>query len=305
MAVATNLARARNRYTAVCLLSGLDETGVHPRSVVVPELDRAIEVKIASTEDDWRQAFQLVADSYRWRGYERPGQHSLRFTPYHALPDTVVLVAKLGERVLATFSLIADNHLLGLPLERLYPVEVGRLRDAGRRIVETSCLADKGLGTREFLHVFLAMIRLGWHHALTHAAYANATNVITVNPRHRSFYTKLLGYLPLGPVRTYEQVEGHPAEAYMIDAEKMRERSPRMHAAIFGSRTAPGTLCVRRMPEELVRRFAAHSTQTDVATIDRLLERLRRGHPRRWGCPAQLDPVGMSSILTTLALRRG
>src|SRR5262249_61607722 len=72
-----------------------------PWSVRVPNISRDIRVKIASTRAEWEEAFQLVADSYQARGYEVPGAGDFRFTSYHALPDTVTIVAKEHERIVA------------------------------------------------------------------------------------------------------------------------------------------------------------------------------------------------------------
>ena len=97
-----------------------------PRPIPVSGVARPIEVKIASTESEWEQAFQLAASSYQARGYETPGTSRLRFTPYHALPDTITLVAKHQDEVVATLSIVQDNILLGLPMEDVYADEIDK-----------------------------------------------------------------------------------------------------------------------------------------------------------------------------------
>jgi hypothetical protein len=77
-----------------------------PWPIQVPGLARNVHVKIASARPEWTQAFALVAASYRARGYQRANGTALRFTPYHALPDTVTFVAKHGDTVIATLSLV-------------------------------------------------------------------------------------------------------------------------------------------------------------------------------------------------------
>src|SRR5262249_50763176 len=171
-----------------------------PWAVRVPNISRDIRVKIASTRAEWEDAFQLVADSYQARGYEVPGAGDYRFTSYHALPDTIVLVAKEKDRVIATMSVVMDNSLLGLPMEAIYAAEIQQLRRAGRRLAEVGNLADSRLGTREFIQVFLGLIQLAWQH---HVGHGGDTAVITVNPRHRAFFTKGLGLSPFGPCRAH------------------------------------------------------------------------------------------------------
>ena len=250
-----------------------------PASVPVAGLRRAVEVKIASTRQEWEEAFQLVADNYQARGYEA-GDCDCRFTSYHALPESVVLVAKTEGQVVATFSLVPDNTLLGLPLEGLYRDEIQELRRHGRHIFETTCLADRDLGLREFVQVFQALIGLAWQYGV---ARGGDTNVITINPRHRSFYTKALGYVPLGPWQSYPAVQGHPAEAYFLDPRLMRAKAPEAHARIFGEPLPPEALRAPRMPAALVRHFARNSSQTDPRLVEEILRYVETcGSPRRW-----------------------
>src|SRR4051812_5600719 len=69
---------------------GLEKTD--PRSIPVPRIARDIRVKIASERAEWKDAFQLVALNYQAVGYEAPLSSKVRFTPYHALPDTVTFI---------------------------------------------------------------------------------------------------------------------------------------------------------------------------------------------------------------------
>jgi hypothetical protein len=157
------------------------------RPVPVAGVSREICVKIATTRSEWEDAFRLVARTYRSRGYEPEDTHDLRFTPFHALPNTVTFVAKHGDEVVATLSLVLDNVLLGLPMEGLYGPEIAGLRGAGRRLVEVTSLADQNLSLREFTPVFLALMRVMSQYGIRQNA---DTWAITINPRHRLFYTR-------------------------------------------------------------------------------------------------------------------
>jgi hypothetical protein len=290
MAVATLVHRGRLFQTRVrarrSLARGLELANGFPvyhggtAAVPVPGLARNIHVKIASTRAEWEEAFELVANQYQARGYEPAGMSDLRFTSYHALPETVVLVAKAEGHVVATFSQVADNLLLGLPLESVYRTEIKQLRQGGRRIFETTCLADRDLSMREFTHVFLALIQMAWQYGIAQGA---DTTVMTVNPRHRDFYTKVLGYVPLGPRRSYATVQGHPAEAYFLDAELMRLKAPRVYQRIFGATLPADALRTPQMPRQLARYFAGRSTLTCPAIVEEILGYVQDcGSPRRW-----------------------
>jgi hypothetical protein len=284
MAIATLLSKrsSRGRFAArafaTCMIVPVQRQA-DLVAVRVPGLARDIRVKFASTADEWKEAFQLITDKYQARGYNT-AEADYRFTSYHALPDTVVLVAKEGERVVATFSLVPDNHLCGLPMEALYRQEIQQLRLQGRKLFETGSLADRDLAPREFMQVFLALMRLGWQHMTGQGA---DTTVITVNPRHSSFYTRQHGFAPLGTRRAYANVRGHPAEAYFLDPKLMKASVPAMHERMFGEQLPAATLRAPRLPAELVRYFAARSSQTDPRVVEEILQYIEEnGSPRRW-----------------------
>jgi len=251
-----------------------------PISVPVPGITKDIEVKIASEREEWEEAFELVAGNYRARGYEAASQKRFRFTPYHALPDTVTFVAKQAGHVVATFSIVPDNTLLGMPMESVYGQEIADLRLKGHRMAETTSLADTGLSVREFLQVFVALIKLAIQY---HHTQGGNTYVITVNPRHKAFYAKVLGFQPLGPCRSYATVQDAPAEALWGNPAVVLANAPRMHEEIFGKPLPPQALMAPKMSRDLVRQFTNLSSQGDPACVEDLIAyRDRYGSPRRW-----------------------
>jgi N-acyl amino acid synthase FeeM len=97
-------------------------------SFVVLGLSRTITAKRASRRGEFERAFALLAAKYQARGYDEPSGKPFRFTPHHALPNTLTFVAKDGERVVATLSMVPDSPLLRLPMESIYGEEIARLR---------------------------------------------------------------------------------------------------------------------------------------------------------------------------------
>ncbi len=251
-----------------------------PLVVAVPQTRRDIEVKIASTAEEWEEAFRLVARCYKARGYEPPHAGDLRFTPFHALPDTVVFVAKEQGRVVVTLSLVPDNVLLGLPMEDLYHDEIEQLRGEGRRIVEVTCLADHQFTPREFTPVFTMLMRFVAQYGSCHGA---TTWVITINPRHRIFYRRIMGFVPFGRQKAYAAVQNHPAEAYLLDQPLLKRNAPEMFGKLYGSRLPREALTSTPMPRHLARAFGRRSRHTDDATVARIHDYVtEHGSPRRW-----------------------
>jgi hypothetical protein len=241
---------------------------------------RSFEVKIASGSDEFEQAFLLLAQKYQAKGYESSGAKLFRFTPYHVLPETITVVAMEGARVVATLSMVPDTALLGLPLESIYPEEVADFRREGRRLAEATSLADDGLGPREFIQVFEAMIQLVQQY---HLRIGGDTWLVTVNPRHSSFYRKAMGARPFGDRRSYPSVGDAPAEGFLIDLPNMRTRVPRMYDRIFGIALPESVLTPSARPTDHISFFADHSTAADRRTIReiaRFVDTL--GSPPRW-----------------------
>jgi hypothetical protein len=234
----------------------------------VPGLAREIRVKIATEQQEFAQAFALLAENYRARGYEPQGDKPFRFTPYHALPGTVTLVALDQDRVCATLTLVPDSEVLGLPMESIYGAEVAQLRDEGFHPAEAISLADAGLTIREFIQVFKALIKLAMQY---HARRGGDSWIITVNPRHSGFYQKVLGFIPLGPQRCYPAVQNHPAEAYLLTAQSMAEGAPAMYQEVFGAELPAPVLDAASWSEAHVRYFGERSSQLDLPALDNLL----------------------------------
>jgi hypothetical protein len=242
--------------------------GAIGRGIDVPGIVRDIRVKIASEAGEWEQAFRLVAANYRARGYDAPGSFPYRFTPHHALPESVTLVAKHGHRVVATLSLIRDTPLLGLPLEDIYSAEVAQLRGQGRCLAEFTSLANTGLSLGEFVRVFRTMIKLAMQY---HVSREGDSWVIAVHPRHRDYYRKAIGFVPVGTRRAYPTVQGQPAEAYMVDVEGMKRNAPQTYLEMFGEPLPGHVLATPGWSPERVLYFGSQSSQTDRGTIEEIL----------------------------------
>jgi hypothetical protein len=244
-----------------------------PQPIPVTGIKRDICVKIASTAEEWEQAFHLVSERYKDMGYVHFGAQGMHFTPYHVLPATETFVAKEGDRVVATVSLIPDNQILGLPMEEIYGEEISHLRRAGHRLSEISCLANTDFAVREFLPVFLQLCRLMLQYG---ESVGSDDWVISVNPRHVGFYKKFWGFEPIGPRRSYSAVEGAPAEAFFLDRDLMHEKAPKTHDVIFTEPVPEESLTPVGIPPRLARRFAAFSSRTDFDAVDNLLKLVGR-----------------------------
>jgi hypothetical protein len=251
-----------------------------PRLLHLVGMDSPVQVRLAAGRDDWEQAFRLVARAYQTRGYDRAAEGEFHFTRFHALPETVVLVAKERERVIATISVVMDNTLLGLPLEDVYGEEIQPLRRAGRRLCEAGSLGDSGVGPHKFASVFVALIRLAWQFI---CRQGGDTGVVTCHPRHSYFYRHVLGFNALGGPRDLPPGSGFPVEAFVADTPLLQANAPEMYRLILGQPLPSEMLSATPMPDELKLEFADHSCRTNRQAVEEILRHVHaHGSPRRW-----------------------
>jgi hypothetical protein len=221
------------------------------------------------------EALRLVADRYRDRGYEPASGRPCRFTPHHALPGTATLVARHGPRVLATLTVVPDNRVLGLPMEAAYAAEVRGLRGQGLRLSEFTGLAARGLAVGEFLAVFKALIHLGMQY---HLRCGGDVAVSTAHPRHRAFYSKMLGAEALGPRRAYAGAGGHPAEAWVLHPGRMKTAAPGMYRDLFEAPLPDPVLSGVGWSAERVR-YLSRRSASDPAAIEAVLAAVEADAP--------------------------
>ena len=156
--------------------------------VIRPALDRS----------ELESAYELVYENYRSRDYIPPNSSGLRLTIFNAFPSTLTFVGVVHGAVIATVSLIPDTPV-GLPMDEIYHDEVQGLREAGRRLVEVTMLADRRLSVRRSLAMVLSLMKLVFDYA---TLSLKATDLcITVNPHHDKFYHEYLLFTPLGGLR--------------------------------------------------------------------------------------------------------
>jgi hypothetical protein len=158
--------------------------------------DNHLEVRLARSETDRLLAQDLINRRYDWRGYG--DQHSIPTTPGHA-----TFLACLDSLPVGTITLAVDIHD-GLATDRTFRDELNMFRRIpGASLCELTKFAfDSDLPSRKLLAslfhiVFIYGMR---HHRCTHL-------FIEVSPRHRRFYEAMLGFQPIGEVKTNSSVQ--------------------------------------------------------------------------------------------------
>ena len=237
-----------------------------------------LECKIASTIDEWHDAFSLVHDSYLRAGLSEPRASGLRVTPYHLLPVTSTLIARYHGEVVGTLTLICDSEA-GVPMELVYGDEVAAARQQGIAFAEVSCLATQQLATTDYICVFMRLMRL----VAQHARYLQVERlVIATHPRHAFFYRRFMGFRQFGRQTSYPTVRGAPAVAAYLDFAEADRQPPPYYHECFGVRIHEEALRPRPMPEEdaeYFRPFTEHLDADEVGGSGVGLERLVQYEP--------------------------
>ena len=173
------------------------------------------------------EAWSLVYRSYLRAGLI-PANPSRLHTVAHAIqPRSVVICGRIGGLTVSTMSGYFDRtDGPGLPLDRVYPDELADLRRDGRTLIEIGLFADRREHIERSVESLLELMRQVTYFAVGHGA---TDGIISVLPRHAPFYTRLLGFEPIGDVKTYSLVKDNPVVLLRLDwyAKINAEKLPR------------------------------------------------------------------------------
>lgn len=136
----------------------------------------------------------LIERMYAWRGYQGSGQDADD-------PHRITLTATDGGEVVGTLTIGVDAGR-GLMADHMYQDELDGLRRDGARLCEVTRLAfDHDVQSR---HALAGVFHLAFIYAREMHECTDA--VIEVNPRHRRFYERMLGFRQLGELKTNSRV---------------------------------------------------------------------------------------------------
>jgi hypothetical protein len=185
------------------------------RRLAIEPQTNLFKVRVANTEERQSAASYLIQRRYAWRGYAVDEQ------PRPA-PSRITIAAhdETGTAGTVTVGLDSDDTLF---VDGLYAEEANALRSKGRKLAEFTRLAiDNNVHSKPLLA------------ALFHIAFIYARRIhgctdllIEVNPRHQSFYRRMLGFETLGAMRADPRV-GAPAVLLRLCLEHAKTQIARL-----------------------------------------------------------------------------
>jgi hypothetical protein len=205
--------------------------------------------RVAASAEDRQKAWGLVYRVYREKEYAPANAQGLWYGLHDALPGTTTLLVEREGQPVARLTLAFDSPL-ALPADAVYGPEISALRAAGRKPCEIISLVSVEGDLRRGAEIMKHLFKLAY---LTARRLTDATDfLITVNPRHVSFYRRVLLLEELGPERPYGKVGGAPAVLLGLDLLGAEER--------YRARYGEG-------PESFYRFFVNESTEPAIVSM--------------------------------------
>ena len=155
------------------------------------------------------RAYALAYRVYRRAGYVTDSGPELCVSAHDLSAQTLTLLAQDAHgNDCATISLAFDSRNHGLPCDEIYRAETDALRAAGCKLAEVTRLAidESCSGAKDLLLHFFNQCYI-----FARIVSGHTDVLIEVNPRHVSFYEKVMRFEVAGPERPCSRVQGAPA----------------------------------------------------------------------------------------------
>jgi hypothetical protein len=262
-----------NRITDACNVVAnrpLEDAGASKGAVIrtaaIPQDSRNAShvMRVSENRAEREAAFMLVHRAYREAGLTDDNAMQMRVMKHHLLDTTDVLVAKRGDDVRFTVSLVRDGAC-GLPAESLFQQEVQAMREAGIKLAEVSCVASDCAddNKKQRFETLVKMISL-----TIHVARRRGTDrlLLAVHPRHAKLYQRMFGCVPCTDVKEYQAVRGNPAVLCIHDFAELDRRGYSLFEEVYNSRFSPWQMdgCRMSAAEKEFFRQAIHAGSADL-----------------------------------------
>lgn len=179
-------------------------------------------VDLAISREDRAKAYALGYKTYLEKGYIDANERGMLINSTDAYRDTTVFnVWSKSGKLAGTATLIFDTNEQILPCEKLFTDEVNASKVMKGRSCEVSrlCIADDFKNSKEVLALLI-------NYMMIYATYVKncQDTFIQVNPRHVSFYSKLLEFKKISDEKLNNSVKGAPAILLHLNTFVFEER---------------------------------------------------------------------------------
>jgi GNAT superfamily N-acetyltransferase len=220
--------------------------GLYRRAMnFAPARASTLELKIADSQAELEQCFALLHDAYVASGFMRPHPSGLRVTPYHALPTTTTLCAKVDGQVVGTLSIVREG-VFGFPMQTAFDISSVRAKQG--RIAEISALAVHPRYRKTGGSVLFPLMKFMYEYCTRY--FDTRHLLIAVNPGHIEMYESLLFFqrLQAQAVDRYDFVNGAPAVGATLDLHEAPAIFERAYGHKPGHRNLHHYFCHTALP---------------------------------------------------------
>ena len=165
-------------------------------------------IKIANTLEEREAAFHLSYQVYLEKGYVKENGNQWLIQTYDSSAETVIFVVKDRAGVIIGSATLVFKGSVELPIEKTFGKEIKKLNTPENEIGEVSRLviSSKHRNSKEILVLlFNYMFIYGFH-----VKHINSC-IVQVNPRHKTYYKKLLKFEELSEEKLCPSVQNAPA----------------------------------------------------------------------------------------------
>jgi hypothetical protein len=187
------------------------------RRLAIEPKTNLFKVRLVNTEERRNDASYLIQRRYAWRGYALGNDRG-----DDPSPSRITVAAHDANGTAGTVTVGLDSPD-GMFVDGLYATEVDELRRAGHRLSEFTKLAiDDNVNSKPLL---AALFHIAFIYA--HRIHRCTDLLIEVNPRHETFYRRMLGFQPLGALRGDHRI-GAPALLLRLDLRHAQSQIHRL-----------------------------------------------------------------------------
>lgn len=159
------------------------------------------------------KASTLIKRMYASRGYQTESA-----SVFSTSSNQYTFEARQSQQLIGTLTLTIDSDN-GLLADTLYQPELDQFRQQGRRLCEVSKLAfNPETSSKE---IFASLFHMAYIFA--RRIHGIDDSFIEINPRHATFYKRMLGFKQIGEQRTCPRVNA-PAVLLHLDLGYMEEK---------------------------------------------------------------------------------
>ena len=184
----------------------------------IPTIPVGVVIRMAQSGPELEAANRLVYQNYVEDGFWEPDEAQLETNRYLHSPDRVAWIAVRDGEILGTLSIIRDNQQ-GLPSDTAQPALMGRLRAAGEKLAEVSCLATRR--SRAAPQIVLWLMAWGLQYCFYNEGLDRL--VASCKPQHADFYESVLCFSKLSAPIYYEysHAVGYLISLQLIEAHRL------------------------------------------------------------------------------------